>query len=489
MRPVFYEIKRSLTSRFSIVMIVVIIGLSALISYEIGSLSTLRTTGTSGVNEVSGYYTNGNNLTVVTYFYDSNGNPSSHISANASLNGTTYPGSETSPGVYDFHITSHSPVSEVTINYSYRQFGTRNNAEAYVKVDTSRLNFSGLQIVSGIFSPTNSSNLGYLLFYVGATGNHTAPPLTANLVSITTKNGSTQYSTTNVSEQTFSGFTYKVVFPDLGKSAIGKIYALSVRGNTTSSMPIVGFKELGPLSMYSAFKASSIESLFFTGEGSILLLFIPLLSVFMAYFTYGKDRVTGVLESVIKRPITKGEAIRSRFLANSVVVAASIVAAIFISDIFSYRYYHVYMPATFILQVSWTYSIIGVSFIAISYLFAHLLKSQGALLGSLVGVFMVFSLFWGVIFDVIVSVFAIPTGTSSYISAQIAFDYASPSGYGSLVQLYITHALGGFSSLGGGSQSINPDAYGVTPVFLLISSILWVAVPFILAHQIAVKRD
>ena len=37
MKPIIYEIKRSLTSKFVIIMIVAIVGLSALLAYESGS--------------------------------------------------------------------------------------------------------------------------------------------------------------------------------------------------------------------------------------------------------------------------------------------------------------------------------------------------------------------------------------------------------------------------------------------------------------------
>jgi ABC-2 type transport system permease protein len=489
MKPVFYEIERSLTSKFSIVMIVVIIGLSALISYEGGALSSARSVRGGGVSEVSGYYADGNNLTLISYFYDINGNPD-NVRVNASLNNTVYPGSEISAGLFEFHIITQSPVSIVDLNYSYKQFGFTTSNLAAVAINTATQNFSGLSIVPGILDSSNSSDLGFLLFYVGEKGNHTSPPISVFLGPITSEKLNISSFTANYTwKNQYSNFTYLTIFPNLGATAIGKSYGVLVDNSTPSMPPIYKFQPIGPLSDFTPYTASAIESSFFSAEGSLLILFIPLLAVFMAYFTYGKDRVTGVLESVIKRPITKGEAIRSRFLANSVVVSASIVVAIVISDLISYRYFHVYMPLSFLLYVSWAYSIVGISFVAISYLFSHMLKSQGALLGSLIGIFMVFSLFWSVIFDVLVSVFSIPSGTSTYITFQVAFNYASPAGYSSLVQLYITHALGGFISFSGGSQSINPLAYGVTPVLLLIAGILWVAVPFTIAHQLAVKRD
>ncbi|MCL4446920.1 MAG: ABC transporter permease subunit [Thermoplasmatales archaeon] len=486
MRPVVYEIKRSLTNRFSIVLIVAIIGLTALISYEGGALSTSHTGSGNTVSEVSGYYASGNRITVVSYFFDQNGNPASSVKANVSLNGTTYAGTEASPGVLEFHVISQSAASSVYLhlNYSYSSsFRLRTNSTNSMTINTKIASYSGLDIVTGISSPTNSSNLGFLLFYVGATGNHTAPPIDVNLATVASGVLNNSY----LWEHQYSYFTHVSVFPSLGAKAINKTYGLYIKSGVSS---LVFFKApIGPLSLYKPFTVSSIESSFFSIESALLVIFIPLLSVFMAYFTYGKDRVTGILETVIKRPITKGGAIRSRFLANSVVVASSILVAIIISDLISYRYFHIFMPPTFILYMWWAYSVIGVSFLAISYIFSHILRSPGALLGALIAVFFIFGLFWTVIFDVIVAAFSITSGTSSYITFQVLFNYANPAGYASLFQLFITHGLGGGLGSFGSSQSINPAYYGVTPVLLIIAGVLWIGIPFAIAQFLAVKRD
>ncbi|MEM0128252.1 MAG: ABC transporter permease subunit [Thermoplasmatales archaeon] len=486
-----YEIRRSLTNRFSIVLIVAIIGLSALISYEGGVSSTSHTARLSSTNEVTGYYVTGNQVTLISYFYDQNGNPVNDVKANAVLNGTRFQGIEISPGTLQFNVTAlpqdridHSTSIYVTLNYTYKSsFGLKTSTNTSMTINMADVKYSGLEVVTGISSPSNTSNLGFLLFYVGSAGNHTAPIIDVNIATV----NSGVMSSTYVWEHEYSSFIHKSIFPSLGTAAINKTYGLYIKSGVSSN---VLFKSpIGPLSLYKPTTTSSLESSFFSIESSLLVIFIPLLAVFMAYFTYGKDRVMGVLETVIKRPITKGGAIRSRFLANSVVVASSIVAAVLISDLISYKYFHLFMPASFILYVSWAYSIIGISFLAIAYLFSHLLKSPGSLLGALIAVFMILGLFWSVIFDVIVSVFSIVSGSSTYLSLQVMFDYANPAGYASLFELFITHTLSGGLGAFGSSQNVNPANFGVTPAFLLISGILWVALPFIIAQELAIKRD
>ncbi|MCL5874643.1 MAG: ABC transporter permease [Candidatus Thermoplasmatota archaeon] len=491
MRPVVYEIKRSLTNRFSIVLIIAIIGLSALISYEGGVSSTSHLARTGTTNLISGYYVSGNSVNLITYFYDQNGNPVSDVSARVTMNGTSYQGTVTSPGTLQFNFIAplkdridHSTSVYITLNYTYASsFRLRTSTNTSMTLNIVNVKYSGLDVITGITDPTNSSNLGFLLFYVGPSGNHTAPSVEVNLATV----ASGVFSTTYVWQHEYSSFSHVSVFPSLGTNAINKTYGLYIKSGVSST---VLFKApIGPLSLYKPYTTSTVESSFFSIESALLVIFIPLLAVFMAYFTYGKDRVQGVLETVIKRPITKGGAIRSRFLANSVVVASSIIAAVVISDLISFRYFHIFMPLSFVLEVSWAYSIVGISFLAIAYLFSHLLKSPGALLGSLIGVFMIFGLFWSVIFDVIVSVFSIPSGTTYYITLQVLFDYANPAGYASLFQLFITHSLGGGLGSFGTSQSINPGSFGVTPILLLVSAVLWIGIPFALAQELAVKRD
>lgn len=496
MKPVIYEIQRSLTARFSIILIVVIIGLTALISYEGGALSTARSGAGGNISEVTGYYADGMNLTVLSYFYDQNGNPAKGIIANGTLNSTTYSGIEISPGTFEFHFITNSKSSIMSLNYSYRTFGFRTNTVDSVAINLAQLNYSGMDVVPGLVQSGNSSNLGFMLFYVGNIGNHTSPPVNVYVGTVgAVPPNTTSFIKNNSWAAQYSGFTHVSVFPDLGASAIGNTYGVLVMSNISSNsipygMLAYSFHPIGPLSIYKPYTASTIESAFFSAEGSLLSIFIPLLAVFMAYFTYGKDRVTGVLESILKRPLTKGEAIRSRFLANSVVIAASIVVAVVISDLISSRYFHVFMPLSFLLFISWAYSIVGIAFLALSYLFSHVFKSQGALLGVLIAIFMMFSLFWSVIFDVITAAFSIPSVTSTYITSQVIFNYASPTGYTSLIQLFFTHTMGGgFGGGFGASQNINPATYGVTLIFLFIAGILWVAIPFAIAHQLAVKRD
>ena len=98
--------------------------------------------------------------------------------------------------------------------------------------------------------------------------------------------------------------------------------------------------------------------------------------------------------------------------------------------------------------------------------------------------FVVFDLFWSIIPLAILSALNVSPTTSSYIVANIAFDYSSPAGYSSLVQAMFTDKFGLF-----GAETINPTAYGIISPVLIVAGLLWMIVPFSLAYMLAKYRD
>jgi len=64
MKPIVYEIRRTLTSKFVIIMMIAIVGLSALLAYESASISSSGDVPSEPLLSY-GYFINGNNLTMV----------------------------------------------------------------------------------------------------------------------------------------------------------------------------------------------------------------------------------------------------------------------------------------------------------------------------------------------------------------------------------------------------------------------------------------
>ncbi len=489
-----YEIKRTLTSKFVIIMMVAIVGLVSLLSYENGSTYSAVNIPSSPIL-TNGYYLNGQNLTMVGYFHDAYGKPDTHITAYYTYANSTFSSKANSNGYANATIrlgSVNASTVPITVNYSYQQFRSSVSSSASTYSVNLLESYSGLYIENEIFNPANKTDLGFMAMYVGQNGS--SAPYTHFYVSQINLSNPNAFSALSLEgNHTFSfsasGFSHKTFFPSATASDKGKNYSVVATNSSgtfvsISNSRLPDISVLGPISVYTPLTQSQLQSLIFSGTSELLGFLIPILAIFAAYLTYGKDRTTGVMESVIKRPIARGEIIASRYLSNSVAIIGSVALSMLLSDIIIHHYLNLYPTLTFDAYFIWTYVVEGLAFLSLVYLFSHLVKSQGALLGAAIAIFVVWDLFWSIIPIAILSAFGVSSNSNTYLTTQIAFNYASPAGYSSLVSTFITGKIGLISS-----TSINPALFYITAPLLIIAGILWIAVPFGISYWLSVKKD
>ena len=483
MRPIVYEIRRTLTSKFVIIMIIAIVGLSSLLAYEAGSTYSPSPV-SSAPQLTTGYYMSGSSVVMVGYAHDAYGNPVSGIKVSYDYNGTTYNSTSASNGFANYTIPAGN-VSSGTVHVSYTYTTLRKSIEVHstpVSFSSSP-GSSGLYVTAGIVNPSNSTMFGLELFYVGTNG--TASPSLDVYVynySLPVSDISTNYSY----KHSFSGFTVLNIFPTVTGANRTDFYKVEVTNSSGYTMypPHSSQSPRFALTDYTPMTQSTLQSLVYAGTSEILGFLIPILAVFAAYLTYGKDRTNGVLESVLKRPVTRGGLITSRFLSNSVSIVVAVGLSMIFSDLIIHHYFGMYLSTTFSLYFVWTYVVEGISFLALVYMFSHIAKSQGAVLGAAIALFVVLDLFWSIIPIAILAALKISTNSTAYVSASVGFDYASPAGYSTLVQTMFTGKFGIISS-----STIDPSAFGITAPFLIVAGILWMAVPFAIGYYLAKNRD
>ena len=483
MRPIVYEIRRTLTSKFVIIMIIAIVGLSSLLAYEAGSTYSPSPV-SSAPQLTTGYYMSGSSVVMVGYAHDAYGNPVSGIKVSYDYNGTTYNSTSASNGFANYTIPAGN-VSSGTVHVSYTYTTLRKSIEVHstpVSFSSSP-GSSGLYVTAGIVNPSNSTMFGLELFYVGTNG--TASPSLDVYVynySLPVSDISTNYSY----KHSFSGFTVLNIFPTVTGANRTDFYKEEVTNSSGYTMYPPHSSQSPPFALtdYTPMTQSTLQSLVYAGTSEILGFLIPILAVFAAYLTYGKDRTNGVLESVLKRPVTRGGLITSRFLSNSVSIVVAVGLSMIFSDLIIHHYFGMYLSTTFSLYFVWTYVVEGISFLALVYMFSHIAKSQGAVLGAAIALFVVLDLFWSIIPIAILAALKISTNSTAYVSASVGFDYASPAGYSTLVQTMFTGKFGIISS-----STIDPSAFGITAPFLIVAGILWMAVPFAIGYYLAKNRD
>ena len=224
--------------------------------------------------------------------------------------------------------------------------------------------------------------------------------------------------------------------------------------------------------------------LFFSVTSAILTFFVPLMAILVGYLTYGRDRASGVLESVIVRPVTKIGAMSSRYIATMSAILLSIAISIFVVDLFMNYYFDAFVSIGIVLNVIWGLAVEAAAFLGIMYILSHVLKGQGGILGIGIALFLVLVLFWSLLIMplILIEVFHYVIGSPAYTHAQTVMFYINPGSYMSLMETISLNELS--SSLG---QSVS--TYGITAVNVVVAGILWIVVPLGIAIYLARSRD
>jgi ABC-2 type transport system permease protein len=206
--------------------------------------------------------------------------------------------------------------------------------------------------------------------------------------------------------------------------------------------------------------------------GTLYGFFVPMLGIVAGYETYSKERITGVLDSVLCRPVTRGSLITARFLAVLLAAMISIGLALGLVDAVVYAEASFLVDPGDLLAIYAALVVEVAAFGGLSMLLAHVFRSTGAVQGFSAFFFVIFSIIWYVV--VIILVLVVGVAPSTIVLA----DFFNPAQYSQLVNTYIQ------KSLFFGFFIASPSWIG-----LVVSGALWFLVPFLIAYRLATKRD
>jgi ABC-type transport system involved in multi-copper enzyme maturation permease subunit len=224
----------------------------------------------------------------------------------------------------------------------------------------------------------------------------------------------------------------------------------------------------------------NIASSFFA---TIMGIFIPLIAIIGAYSSYGKDRVSGVLESVLSRPVTRMGLATSRFLSTFLALGVAIGISVGAIDGMLKYFGGQFLSATFLLASAGAFLVELAAFIGLIFLFSHLVRSSALLIGIAIGLFIIFDFLWGVIVLLVSVAVRLNPGSLAYLKASTIAQFFNPAQYIQLVILYLTNTSQSF-----GFQ-VPPSVLGVTVASIVVAGLLWIALPFAAFLYLAIKRD
>lgn len=512
MSAVSHDFKRALTQRPIVVLFLIMLILPVLGTYSSMAPYSQNSAGVSYYSRGFGIGSNGS-YNITTMVYTGPGNPVQNDEVNITSGNTVYHGNTDSLGYANFtlknlnasEISYLSPNEKPKLSYSYTtQYGTINKTLFLYKAGSGayQFNYSGFYPASGSgestlnstvsrYSVTTLSKGGSLvnpqvnLFYEGRSGS--SSPLVYlyyEPINNSVLFGGNSPSTSSIKKENmtlfgeYSGFTSKSINPT-NVSITSPFYLFALFSPKGQLLGYVMFSVQSPAA------ANLATETFYGNTAEIYELFIPIIALLSAYYLFGKDRIEGVLDSVLIRPLNRTSLVLIRYFSGTSAILGASLVSFSISSIVIYSSYGRLLPVNTDMTVIWTIVAETLSFSGIMFLLSTFIKSQGKLISALVGVFMITDLFWSFrpLFPPLIMALipGIHAGSFAYSKLIILLYYLSPSGLSAISEGL---NLGAYTIQGvsvSTVQGITQASYGLTSFNMVLSGLIWILVPTILA--------
>ena len=502
MRDFIYDLRRTLTGKFTIVMIVLIVLATVGIAYAAVSFSS----GSSVAPGSEAYvypavFKTSYGYNVTDFVANGYGQPVAGLSIDSSLvnstkmdnltgttNGygyfnTTVPLSAGNYSQYRYNplyisginVSGELPISVIKNNLTYAGYLVSNSA---VWQSTSN---QSAYFIAKVANPSSKTISNIEIYYASANGS--AMP-DASLYYYVQNSSSIATPSLSSKEMTLygqiGGFHNKVFTLPLNATANGFNVMVELFPPSGGTQPIV---MLSSAILYSSTSSGALLEAILQVPYEFL---IPILGIFSAYFYYGKDKASGVLESIITRPVTKGRIFASRFIGGAVSFLVALVVAEALSDIIIYKYTGSLLSSSYFFSILGGYLVEAIAFSGLIYLVSQFLKSQGGILGAGIGLFFVMVLFWSDLMALVLFALHVDSAVKSGVVAALALDTISPGTFPSLVIDLRSGVYGSTLGIGPGYLA---SSVGITTVSVVLVGLAWLLIPALASFFLARSGD
>jgi ABC-2 type transport system permease protein len=465
----------------------VIISMAVIVALSLGiipivNLATSPTTFSTGSTVVLGYYS-APNYHLLAYSYNTYGQPVSGAVVNLTITDQAgaHGGSSTtnSSGYSSWEIAGNPDGQQVAYAENARGSGTQGTLPPFQIGEV--FSFGGYPI-NLVVNPANSSLSDVLFVYEGANG---SLPTT---YSVYYKFGAQSAVATAPNES-------QMAFLGTPKGFATVFHLLPAPVNATL-LTIGAFGPNGTNGMYSSYSGSLLGGLpvsatpnqiFTSFTGSILSLVVPLMAVLVAYGSYGKDKTTGVLESVLSRPVTRRGLALSRFISILLSISVALVVTMAVMEGISQALLGSILSPAFAAYTVGALIVEAAAFIGIMMLLSHFLKSSGGIVGLGVGLWILLDFFWGLLVLIAAFVLRVQIGSGDYLGLTIQSSFFNPAQFYVIVGDFLNGLS--ISSSFGTQIPISPATYGLTPFSIVLDGLFWVIAPVGLLFYSASRRD
>jgi ABC-2 type transport system permease protein len=492
MNGFLYDIKRTLSGKFTIILILLLVLITVATAYGAGI--SAETAAPAQTDIVLPYVNDtGGIIHVSDYVINGYGQPVSGLSITSSIGNNTaniiknYTGNTDSHGYLNFTVNSSSPGFYYIYTCQYRNGNPlmyHNNEIIYYNGKMGQFQSSSSidpcysTYFNDSFEPVyavilkdkaNPSQISTMVYvpYINSSVNNQPLYISYNISTMYEGNNANNAGTGNITEMAHPGVL--IITPPLTTKDLDKHVNFFISNKTEEIVPGVSYT-------YTYIKPGVALQNGLAIYFGILL--IPIMAIFSAYFYYSKDKTSGVLESIIARPITKGKLMISRFAGNSVSFLVGLLISFGLADIILKHYTGVYISSGTFATMLLGYLVEAVGFAGLIYLITQFEKTQGQILGTGIGLLFILGFMWTTVSEAILFIFHI-TSTTHFLKDLLVLDSISPSYFPDIIADY---HLGVYSSISASSAGIN--IYSVALIGLA-----WILIPSLLALYFARKRD
>ena len=209
--------------------------------------------------------------------------------------------------------------------------------------------------------------------------------------------------------------------------------------------------------------------------------FLPFMAVVAAYWAYARPRLSGAMEPVLARPITRGGVFLARYLGIALALVVASVTAILVLDASVEGILGEPLPVGFLAPLMGGALVAALGVAGFVFLGAHLVRTEGGALG--IGItLLTLGFFWP---DVALGILVLNNpafGSSVASTFLLRSQLFLPSQFPGLA----TSLLTGLTPFG---NPLGASAGGVSLALQAVCGVAWIVVPFVLTYVLVVKRD
>jgi ABC-type transport system involved in multi-copper enzyme maturation permease subunit len=216
------------------------------------------------------------------------------------------------------------------------------------------------------------------------------------------------------------------------------------------------------------------------GRVETMSLLVGFAAVLVGFVTYGRERLTGSLDSVLALPTTRTRILLARYFSALVPVVAATVIGVTLLSISLSRVTEATLPLQIWLSLVAAFAAEGIAFVGLTFLGAHLVRSSSLLLVASFLVMLAFTILWVSVIAAAAGALRIPASIGSPLSQSVYAPFSPAQTSISVVGLEVLKLDGG------GPYLLPAIGSGLEIVAMLLA---WITLPIVLAVFLFRFRD